>query len=56
MRRATRLARAATGYGIYIGRGITPLRFERVGTIDEIALYDEAFTPERIRAHHEAGR
>jgi hypothetical protein len=45
-----------SGEALQIGRGLTGGRFDFDGTIDEVAIYDRALTPERIRAHHEAGR
>jgi hypothetical protein len=43
-------------YGLYIGRGISSPRFEYVGRLDEVALYDEPLSAAQIFQHYQAGR
>ena len=45
-----------SGEALQVGRGLTGGRFDFDGTIDEVAFYDRALGPDRIRAHFEAGR
>jgi hypothetical protein len=45
-----------TSLPMHVGRGLSSPRFEYVGSLDEVAVYDHALTAERIRAHYEAGR
>jgi hypothetical protein len=42
--------------GLGIGGGFSGTGPQHIGTLDEVALYDHALTPERIAAHFAAGR
>jgi hypothetical protein len=41
---------------LLIGRGPTAGRFDFEGALDEVAIYDQVLTAERVRAHYRAGR
>jgi hypothetical protein len=47
---------ALTTQPMHIGRGLSLGRFDYVGAIDEVAVYDRVLTAARIKAHYEAGR
>jgi len=41
---------------VHVGRGLSSVRFEVYGVIDEVAIYDKVLSPDDVLRHYNAGR
>jgi len=41
---------------VHVGRGLTAVRFEFYGVIDEVAIYDKVLSADAVLRHYNAGR